>query len=381
VNWPTRLWLTNQSSGEKEMEQLLPGLTDFSVAVIIILAAILLSWVAGILLNYFTKRVFRKTTTKLDNVIIAAVTGPVRIAIIVAGFQLAIAQLSFIPGIWEERIDAFFFVVYLLLVYIAVYRLIGGISEWYGDEIVSQTDTDLDDKFLSFFRALANILITLIAFIMLLGHFGIELSALVTTLGIGTLAVALAAQETLSDIISGFMILLDQPFAIGDRVEIQDIDTWGDVKEVGLRSTRILTRDNRMVTIPNSVIGKGLVVNYSDPSTVYRVETHISIAYGTDVDQVREVMVEALRREDWVMKDRLVEALLLNFNDSALGFRVRCWIEHYMETRRVIDKMNTAIYKALNNLDIDISVPLRELKLQDTSIIPEMKVLESAESD
>jgi small-conductance mechanosensitive channel len=64
-----------------------------------------------------------------------------------------------------------------------------------------------------------------------------------------------------------------------------------------------------------------------------------------------------------------------------LGFRVRCWIEHYMETRRVIDKMNTAIYKALNNLDIDISVPLRELKLQDTSIIPEMKVLESAESD
>jgi MscS family membrane protein len=381
VNWPTRLWLTNQPSGEKEMEQLLPGLTDFSVAVIIILAAILLSWFSGILLNYFTKRVFRKTTTKLDNVIIAAVTGPVRIAIIVAGFQLAIAQLSFIPGIWEERIDAFFFVVYLLLVYIAVYRLIGGISEWYGDEIVSQTDTDLDDKFLSFFRALANILITLIAFIMLLGHFGIELSALVTTLGIGTLAVALAAQETLSDIISGFMILLDQPFTIGDRVEIQDIDTWGDVKEVGLRSTRILTRDNRMVTIPNSVIGKGLVVNYSDPSTVYRVETHISIAYGTDVDQVREVMVEALRREDWVMKDRLVEALLLNFNDSALGFRVRCWIEHYMETRRVIDKMNTAIYKALNNLDIDISVPLRELKLQDTSIIPEMKVLESAESD
>jgi MscS family membrane protein len=209
VNWPTRLWLTNQPSGEKEMEQLLPGLTDFSVAVITILAAILLSWFSGILLNYFTKRVFRKTTTKLDNVIIAAVTGPVRIAIIVAGFQLAIAQLSFIPGIWEERIDAFFFVVYLLLVYIAVYRLIGGISEWYGDEIVSQTDTDLDDKFLSFFRALANILITLIAFIMLLGHFGIELSALVTTLGIGTLAVALAAQETLSDIISGFMILLD----------------------------------------------------------------------------------------------------------------------------------------------------------------------------
>lgn len=202
-------------------------------------------------------------------------------------------------GDWEEPIADFLFVVYLLLVYIAVYRLIGGLSKWYADEIVSQTGTDLDDKFLTFFRALANILVTLIAIIIFLGHFGIEPSALVTTLGIGTLAVALAAQETLSDIISGFMIMLDQPFAIGDRVEIQDIDTWGDVKEIGLRSTRILTRDNRMVTVPNSVIGKGLVVNYSDPSTVYRVETHISIAYGTDVDQVREVMVDALSRRRW----------------------------------------------------------------------------------
>lgn len=363
------------------MVQLLPDLTDFTVAVIIILAAILLSWLSGLLLNYFTKRVLSKTTTKLDDVIITSVNGPARLAIIVAGFQLAMAQLSFIPQSWEEPIADFFFVIYLLLVYIAVYRLIGGLAKWYGDEIVSQTGTDLDDKFLTFFRALANILVTLIAIIILLGHFGIELSALVTTLGIGTLAVALAAQETLSDIISGFMIMLDQPFAIGDRVEIQDIDTWGDVKEIGLRSTRILTRDNRMVTVPNSVIGKGLVVNYSDPSTVYRVETHISITYGTDVDQVREVMVDALRREDWVMKDRLIEALLLNFNDSALGFRVRCWIEHYMETRRVIDKMNTALYKALNSVDIDISVPLRELKLQDTSIVPEMRVRKSADSD
>ena len=154
------------------MEQILPDLTDFTVAVIIILAAILVSWLSGILLNYFAKRVFSKTATTIDDVVITAVTGPVRLAIIVAGFQLA---------------------------------------------------------------------------------------------------VALAAQETLSDIISGFMIMLDQPFTIGDRVEIQDIDTWGDVEEIGLRSTRILTRDNRMVTVPNSVIGKGLVVNYSDPSTVYRV--------------------------------------------------------------------------------------------------------------
>jgi MscS family membrane protein len=195
------------------------------------------------------------------------------------------------------------------------------------------------------------------------GRFGVEVSALVTTLGIGSLAIALAAQETLGDMISGFTIMIDQPFTVGDRVEIQDIDTWGDVVDIGLRSTRILTRDNRMVSVPNSVIGKGLVVNYSVPSTVYRVETHVGVAYGTDVEYARTVMVEAIRAEDWVMKDKLIEALMLEFGDSALIFRVRCWIEDYVETRRIIDKMNTALYLALNEAGIDIPFPQRTLRL------------------
>jgi small-conductance mechanosensitive channel len=276
-----------------------------------------------------------------------------------------------IPDSWQDRIDNFFFILYLFIAYVAAYRLISGLADWYGSEVIHRTDTDLDDKFISFFRALANILVTVIMIIILLGHFGIEPSALVATLGISTLAVALAAKETLSDVISGFMILLDEPFAIGDRVEIQDIDTWGDVTEVGLRSTRILTRDNRLVTVPNSVIGKGLIVNYSNPSTVYRVQTHIGIAYGTDVDFARKVMIEALLDENWIMKEKPVEALLLEFGESALVFRVRCWIEHFVETRRVMDKMNSALYKGLDKTGVVLAVPQREVTLISTTVTPD----------
>jgi small-conductance mechanosensitive channel len=205
----------------------------------------------------------------------------------------------------------------------------------------------------------------------MLGRFGIEPSALVATLGIGTLAVALAAQEALSDLIAGFLIMLDQPFVVGDRIAIQEIDTWGDVTEIGLRSTRILTRDNRMVTVPNSIIGKGLVVNYSDPSTVFRVQTHVGIAYGVDADHAREVMIAAIQAEDWVMHERPVEALMLEFGDFALKFRVRCWIEHYVETRRVIDKMNTALYRALNQAGISIPFPQQDIRLLPSTVEPE----------
>jgi small-conductance mechanosensitive channel len=253
--------------------------------------------------------------------------------------------------------------------------VVGDIARWYGKEVVFQTETDLDDKFLSFFRHLAIIIVSTIIIVLLLGRFGIEADALITTLGVGSLAIALAAQATLSDIIAGFMIMIDRPFGIGDRIELLDIDTWGDVTEVGLRSTRILTRDNRMVSVPNSVIGKGLVVNYSNPSTVYRVETHIGIAYGTDIELARQVMIEAIKAEDWVMKERLIEALLLEFGESALIFRVRCWIEHYVEARRVIDKMNTALYKALNSADITIARPQQDVYLK-SSVVPVEKLVD-----
>ena len=346
-------------------------INNLTITISIILAALVLAWLSGYVLKFITGRILRKTETELDDVIVRAIRGPLRIAIVIVGVQIALRQSDLIQDDWRSGISDAFFVIYLLLVYVAAYQLISGLSNWYKADVASRTETDLDDKFLTFFRALAVMLVTVIAIIILLGRFGIELSALVTTLGIGTLAVALAAQETLSDIIAGFMIMLDRPFAIGDRVAILDIDTWGDVSEIGLRSTRILTRDNRMVTVPNSVIGKGLVVNYSDPSTVFRVQTHVGVEYGVDIEEVRKVMIDALMAEEWVMTDRPVEALMLEFGDSALVFRVRCWIEHFVETRRVIDRMNTALYRALNTAGVLIPYPQQVVHLHSASVTPE----------
>ena len=347
-----------------ELQQVMIGLGIIAVSVV-------LSLVIGYLLRFLSVRFSKRTMTRLDDVVLSSVTGPLRVAIIVAGLQFALIQFDAIREEWREPIGDFFYVVYLLIIYVALIRLTSGLADWYGAEVTSRTETELDEKFLSFFRSLANIIITIIAVIILLGHFGIEPSALVATLGIGSLAIALAAKETLSDIISGFMILLDQPFAIGDRVALLDIDTWGDVTEIGLRSTRILTRDNRMVTVPNSVIGKGLIVNYSDPSTMYRVQTQIGLAYGIDVEAARRVLIEALNSEEWVMKDKPVEALMLSISDSALVFRVRCWIENYIETRKVIDKMNTALYRALEQSQIELAMPQHEVFLQEPTVTSE----------
>ncbi|MGD2057973.1 MAG: mechanosensitive ion channel family protein, partial [Anaerolineales bacterium] len=234
-------------------------------------------------------------------------------------------------------------------------------SRWYQEEISERTETDLDNQLIPFFRRLMQIVLVMIALIIMLGHFEADISALVTTLGVGSLAVALAAQETLADTIAGFVIMVDRPYRIGDRIEIQDLNTWGDVVDIGLRSTRIRTRDNRMVIIPNSVIGKSLIVNHSYPDTTYRIEIHVGVSYGTDLEHARETIIDAVRGVDGVLDDYPVEALFLEFGDSALIFRVRWWLDTYEDTRRMFDRVNTAMYNALLKEGIEIPFPQRDL--------------------
>jgi small-conductance mechanosensitive channel len=85
------------------------------------------------------------------------------------------------------------------------------------------------------------------------------------------------------------------------------------------------------------------------------------VAYGTDVDYARQVMIEAVHAQDWVMKDQRIEALFIEWGDSAMIFRVRCWIENYVETRRIMDKLNSCLYKALNETGIESPFPSQTL--------------------
>jgi small-conductance mechanosensitive channel len=155
--------------------------------------------------------------------------------------------------------------------------------------------------------------------------------------------------------------MVDRPFRIGDRIEIQDLDTWGDVVDIGLRSSRIRTRDNRMAIVPNSVIGKSMVVNYSYPDTQYRIQIHIGLGYGTDIEFARKLIVDTVRDVEGVLQDKLVEALFLEFGDSALIFRVRWWLDTYYDARRMFDKVNTALFYALTEAGIEMPYPQLEV--------------------
>jgi MscS family membrane protein len=346
---------------------------------ILIAALILGRPLLTFILDKIIGRISGATQNTLDNKLLEAVRPPLYWLVIILALDFGLGRLDFLMGQYEDLIDIATYLIYSTLILVSLWRVINAIAEWYLQEVAAQTETPLDNQMVPFIRRIALILLVVIAGIIILGHFEVEIGGLVATLGVGSLAVALAAQAALSDTISGFLIMIDRPFRIGDRIEILELDTWGDVEDIGLRSTRIRTRDNRMVIVPNSVISKSLVVNYAYPNSEYRNQIHIGVAYGTDIEFARSTLVEAVKKVEGVDPDRTVEALFLEFGDSALIFRVRWWLNSYADTRRMFDKVNTAMYNALRGAGIETPFPQREiyLKMNDTEAEQFRKVLKS----
>ena len=343
------------------------GLTLAGVALVVVLIRLLTDFilrrVAGVIAG--------RTSTDLDDLLLDVIRLPLQLALIAAILDAAVDGLSVLPDGWRPGLESGFFVAYASIAFLFLWRLISALATWYGREAAQLSDSKLDEQLLPFFRRIALLGLLILMLIIVLGHFGVEVSGLVATLGVSTLVIGLAGQAALADTISGFVLMIDRPFRIGDRIEILELGTWGDVVDVGLRSARIRTQDNRLVIVPNSVLGKSLIVNHSFPNSHYRLDVHVGVAYGTDIELARGTLKRAAGQVEGVWPEREVEALFMEMGDSALIFRIRVWIESYVDTRRIVDRVNTAAYQALLEAGIDTPFPQRTLHHRLDQVEPE----------
>ncbi len=152
------------------------------------------------------------------------------------------------------------------------------------------------------------------------------------------------------------------------------LETTGRVLEIGTRTTRILTGNNRMVVVPNSQIGVSQVINYSYPDPTYRLETDLGIAYGSDMPQVRKVIQDAIQAVEGVLQDKPIEVYFLEYGDSSRIVRVRWWIRSYDQHRSMQDKVNSALEVALASAGIEMPNPTFDQNLiVDHQLIQELR--------
>jgi MscS family membrane protein len=335
----------------------------------LVLAGSLLLVLAGYLIGTWLirgvlPRVVRRTATEFDDRFLEAVGSQVRWLAVLLILHFATARLIFVSAGLKTFLRDAYFVVGLVLAVRIIFKLIDLADRWARERSVEAGREGELEPLIVLLTRMGRVLVVILGVTVLLSYFGVNVTAFATVLGLGGLAISLAARDTIADAIAGFIILVDQPFRIGDRIEIEGIGTWGDVTDIGLRTTRIRTRDNRMVIVPNSVIGKNQVINYTYPDPQYRIQTHVGIDYGTDIETARQIIVDTVRQVEGVLTDKPVDALYIEMGDSAMVFRVRWWIESYRDTRRMFDKVHTALQHALDEARIDCPFPTQTLNLQ-----------------
>jgi len=234
----------------------------------------------------------------------------------------------------------------------------------YGNRIAEKTETDLDDRLLPILEIAARYLIWFVALLLILAEFKFDVTPLLAGAGIAGLAFALAAQDILGNFLGGAIIAIDKPFKIGDRVKI---DTFsGDVMGIGPRSTRIKTLDNQIVTIPNSKVTSSIVINYAMPDLNLKVRIPFSVAYGSDIERVKSILLaiarEAAEKTSWVITDPAPSVYFLEFGESSLNGQLILWTNNYDYAWDVQDWVNSRIARRFS--DEKIEIPFRQVDVR-----------------
>jgi small-conductance mechanosensitive channel len=180
--------------------------------------------------------------------------------------------------------------------------------------------------------------------------------------GIATAAVALAAKDTLSNFFGGVSIFMDRPYRLGDYI-ILGSGERGEVVDIGVRSTRILTRDDVLVTIPNSVMANAKIINETQPAPMYRVRTKVGVSYDSDLDLVEQTLLKSLEGIHQVLDQPTPRVRFRAFGDSALDFELLSWVADPRERGLVQHQINKNIFNNFRQAGIEIPFPQRVVHL------------------
>ena len=192
-----------------------------------------------------------------------------------------------------------------------------------------------------------------------------DVTGLVASAGIVGLALSFAAQDTLANLFAGVAILADRPYQIGEYI-ILDSGERGEVTQIGLRSTRLLTRDDVEVSIPNGSMGSAKIVNEAAGiPNQYRIRVSVGVAYGSDIDKVMDVLLDVGKTHPKILNRPEPRVRFRQFGDSSLNFDLLCWIAKPAERGLVLHEVNCQVYRKFTEADISIPFPQRDLYIKE----------------
>ncbi|AAR39052.1 NEQ198 [Nanoarchaeum equitans Kin4-M] len=328
-------------------------------SLIAFIAFIITGFLATKILSYFLEGIIKKlvidSNTKIDDIIYNSLRLPLLLIVFLIflyiGILLAPIQIdiNFVNNVFK-------FVSILVGTY-AIVNFVDGIFEYYIIPWAEKTETKLDEHLIKPLRKLIRLLIIVFGLLTALSSVGYDITTILAGLGIGGLAFALAMQDTIKNFIAGVLILIDKPFTIGDWIRVGDLE--GIIEEVGIRSTRIRTFDQSLITVANSYLLERPIENFSE-RTKRRVLINIGITYETPVEKIekaKQIIKEILSSNPMVVGP--IRVHFYSFGDWSLNIRVEYYVKNtnFDEFLDTVDYINKEIKRRFDLEGIEFAYP------------------------
>ena len=334
-----------------------PGL----LTILLIVLAFAFGWVVRWVVSRSVLKVTSRTATNVDDHLVEYLTKPFVLTSVTLALMLAVSAYRLPDGLKAFTLSA------LATVLLFSWLRAGMRTARLLLELVSSNSHRfevLQERTIPVFSMTIKILLVGLAAYIFLLIWGINPTAWLASAGVIGIAVGFAARDTLANLFSGIFIVADAPYKIGDYV-VLDTGERGKVTHVGMRSTRLLTRDDVEITIPNAVIGNAKIVNESGgPWVKYRIRVPVGVAYGSDVDEVCKVLEDTATAHTQVVRQPSPRVRMRAFGASSLDFELLAWINHPQERGLIKHDLLMAIYKALNENGIEIPFPQTDIHLR-----------------
>lgn len=335
---------------------------DYVKALLFMGIAVVVTLLARLLIKRVLWRWAGKTETDLDDKMLETFQHPVSYSILLGGFW---HSLHF----FQERLDPRFYAI-IFGVLVTTVILIWLFAALNFSHYLIDWLSRIEDRFRlvqprtkPLFQIMLKLMVLLVAGYFLILAWDLDLTGWLASAGVAGIALGFAAKDTLANLFAGVFIIADAPYKIGDYVVLGNGDR-GRVTDIGIRSTRLLTRDDVEIIIPNAIIGNTEIFNQSGgPCEKFRIRAAVSVAYGSDVDLVRQLLEDVAFKESLVVDDPEPRLRFRNFGASGLEYELLCWVEKPELKGMALDRLLTAIYKVFAQNGVEIPYPKRDVYL------------------
>ncbi len=339
-------------------------IASYIVALIILIVFFILAQITNFLFNKVFKVLTAKTENNTDDKIIKIVNMPIFYSVVLFGAYQSFSYIGILSNFsddFSKIIKSFAIIIWIY----AISKIVNVVISELGFKFTEKTKSTLDDELMPLFQKLSNIIIYFAGIMFLLKMWNIDITPLLASAGIAGFVIAFAAQDTISHLFGGISIYFDKPFRVGDRIQLESGEI-GDVLEIGIRSTRIKTFDETVIVIPNNTIASSKIINYNQPASNIKEKVTVAVAYGSDIDKVKRILLDIASSVAEIEKDPAPSVYFSELGDFGLEFLIVTWVDNPQKKFIVKTKMNEEIYRRFGEENIEIPYPTQDIYLKNS---------------